>query len=146
MIIWQFGPCSVCTSHIGSVGSRVIWYTQLIYTLLWNEKSHLLLNLGSPRFHNRERPCGRLWFDGGLDPNVYVPAILGPWVQGLFGTYNSYTRLTVELKSRTWHSLGYCRSHKRERPSGRFWLHGSLDPVFYVPAILGLWVEGLFGP
>ena len=25
MIWWQFGPCTVCTSHIGSVGPRSIW-------------------------------------------------------------------------------------------------------------------------
>ena len=40
MILWQSGPCTVCTSHIGSVGSKVIWYPQLLYPLLWNEKSH----------------------------------------------------------------------------------------------------------
>ena len=31
MILWQFGPRIVCTSHIGSVCQRAIWYTQLIY-------------------------------------------------------------------------------------------------------------------
>ena len=34
MILWQFGPCTVCNSHIGYVVSKVIWYPQLIYPLL----------------------------------------------------------------------------------------------------------------
>ena len=93
MILWQFGPCTVCTSHNGSVGPRAICYTQLIYPLLWSEKSRLLPSLGCPSVHNRGRPCGRLCFYGSLDPKLYVPAILGPWVQWLFGTYSSYTRL-----------------------------------------------------
>ena len=37
MISWQFGTYTVCTSHIGTVGPRAIWYMQLIYPLLWNE-------------------------------------------------------------------------------------------------------------
>ena len=37
MILWQFGRHqTVCTSHIGSVGPRAIWYIKLIYPLLWN--------------------------------------------------------------------------------------------------------------
>ena len=51
MISWQFGPCTLCTGHIGSGGTRAIWYTQLIYPLLWNEKSRLLPSLGFPRSH-----------------------------------------------------------------------------------------------
>ena len=84
-ILWQFGPQTVCTSHIRSVGPRV------------------------------------------------------------FCSYSSYTHLTVESKSRIWSSLRCCRSHKRERPYGRLWFHGSLDHVLYLPAILGLWVQGLPG-
>ena len=58
-ILWQFGPQTVCTSHIRSVGPRV------------------------------------------------------------FCSYSSYTRLTVESKSRIWSSLVCCRSHSRGRPCGR---------------------------
>ena len=87
MILWQFGSCSVCNSHIGSLVSRTIWYPQLIYPLLWNEKSHSLPNLGCPCSHNRGRPSDRLWFYGSLDT---IPAILGPWVQGVFDTLSSY--------------------------------------------------------
>ena len=36
MIWWQFGPYTVCTSIIGSVGLTAIWYIKLIYPLLWN--------------------------------------------------------------------------------------------------------------
>ena len=37
MILRQFGRHqTVCTSHIGSVGQRAIWYIKLIYPLLWN--------------------------------------------------------------------------------------------------------------
>ena len=113
--------------------------------LLWNEKSRLWPNLGCPGSHNRGRPCGRLWFHGSFNPNLYVPCILGPWVQMLFGMYSSYTRLTVESKSRIWPSLGCCCSHKQGRPRGRLWFHDSLEPVLYVPTILGLWVQWLFG-
>ena len=113
--------------------------------LLWNEKSRIWPNLGCPRSHNRGRPCGRLWFHGSFNPNLYVPSILGQWVQMLFGTYSSYTRLTVESKSRIWPSSGCCRSHKQGRPCSRLWFHGSLEPVLYVPTILGLWIQWLFG-
>ena len=102
MILWQFGPCTVCTSHIGSVSPRAIWYAQLIYPLPWNEKLRIWQSFGYPRSHNQGRPCGRLWFYGILDLKLYVPAILGPWVQGVFGTYSSYTGLNVESKARTW--------------------------------------------
>ena len=59
IISWQFGPQTVCTSHIRYVGRRV------------------------------------------------------------FCSYSSYTRLTVESKSRIWPSLGCCGSHKRGHPCGR---------------------------
>ena len=52
MILWQFGPCTVCTSHIGSVGPRAIWYTQLIY----------------PRCGMKNRVYGQVW--GALVPTV----------------------------------------------------------------------------
>ena len=116
MISWQFGPCTFCTGHIGSGGPRAIWYTQFIYPLLWNEKSRLLPSLGFPHSHNRGRPFGRLCFNGSLDPKMYVPAIFSPWVQGLLGSYSSYTRLTVESKSPIWPSLGCWRCHKRASP------------------------------
>ena len=37
MILWQSGPCIVCTSNIGSLGQRAIWCTHVTYPLLWNE-------------------------------------------------------------------------------------------------------------
>ena len=76
-------------------------------SLLWNETSRLLPSLGCPCSHNRGCNCGRLYFYGSLDTKLYVPAILSPWVQGLFGIYSTYTRLNVESKSRIWPSLGY---------------------------------------
>ena len=85
-IFWQFGPCIICTNHIGSLDQRAIWCTQLIYPLLWNEKPRIWPSFGCPCSHIRGRPCGRLWFHGSLDPALYVPAILGPWVLGQFGT------------------------------------------------------------
>ena len=141
MAVWtlycRYKPHGVC----GFKGYLV--HTTYI-PLLWNEKSRLWPYLGRPGSHNRGRPCGRLWFHGSFNPNLYVPSILGPLVQMLFGTYSSYTRLTVESKSRIWPSLGCCRSHKQGRPCGRLWFHGSLEPVLYVPTILGLWVQWLF--
>ena len=86
MIPWQFGPCIVCTSHIGSVGPRAIWSIKRIYPLLWNEKPRIWPSFWCPCSHIRGHPCGRLRFHGSLDPALYVPAILGPWVLGQFGT------------------------------------------------------------
>ena len=37
MILWQSRPCTICTSNIGSLGQRAIWYTQATYPLVWNE-------------------------------------------------------------------------------------------------------------
>ena len=37
VIIRQSGPCTLCTSNIGSLGQRAIWYTHVTYPLLWNE-------------------------------------------------------------------------------------------------------------
>ena len=37
MILWQPMPCTVCTSNIGYLGQRAIWYTQVTYPLVWNE-------------------------------------------------------------------------------------------------------------
>ena len=37
MILWPSRPCTVCTSNIGSLGQKAIWYTQVTYPLLWNE-------------------------------------------------------------------------------------------------------------
>ena len=36
VILWQSGPCTLCTSNIGSLGQRAIWYTHVTYPLLWN--------------------------------------------------------------------------------------------------------------
>ena len=33
----QSGPCTVCTSNIGSLGQRAICYTQVAHPLLWNK-------------------------------------------------------------------------------------------------------------
>ena len=50
-----------------------------------------MAKFGVPFTHKRGRHYSRLWFYGSLVPVLYVPAILGPWVKGLFGTHNSYT-------------------------------------------------------
>ena len=126
MVVWtpncMYQPYWVC----GSIGCLV----QLIYPLLWNEKSHLLPSLGCPRPRNRERPCC------GMKNHVYcqvwgalVPIIEGAsvadyafmadwtpncmyqpyWVHGSKGylVHSTYTRLNVESKSRIWPSVGY---------------------------------------
>ena len=138
MISWQFGPCTVCASHIGSAGPRSNWYIH---------KAHIrpAVELKIAYMSKFGRPCGRLWFHVSFDPKLYVPSILVPWVQRLFGTYGSYTSLTVDTKSRILPILGCCHSHKRGRPCGKLWFRGSLHPVLHVQAILGLWVHGLFG-
>ena len=37
MFLWQFGLQTVCTSHIGSMGPRAIWYIAHIPALMWNQ-------------------------------------------------------------------------------------------------------------
>ena len=37
VILWQCRPFTVCSSNIFSLGQRDIWYTQVTYSLLWNE-------------------------------------------------------------------------------------------------------------
>ena len=91
MILWQSRPCTVCTSNIGSLDQRAIWYTQVTYPLSRNEQWRIWLGLGCLGSQKRRRPCGRLWFHGSLDPALYVPAISAPWVKGLFGTHRLHT-------------------------------------------------------
>ena len=51
MISWQFGPCILCTGHIGSEGPRAIYRIKLIYPQLWNEKSRAFIAMfGVPSF------------------------------------------------------------------------------------------------
>ena len=82
MILWQFGPYTVCTSHIGPVGSRDIWYAQLIYPLLWNEKSRIWPNLWCLVPTIEGVPVADYDFMAVLTPNcMYHPY----WVHGSKG-------------------------------------------------------------
>ena len=138
MTWWQLGPCTVCTSHIWSVGLRYI-KGYLVH------KAHI-----SPALELKEAYMAKfgvwqimiLWQFGPQTVCTSHIRSVGPRV---FSSYSSYTRLTVESKSGIWSSLGCCRSHKRGRPYGRLRFRGSLDHVLYLPAILGLWVQGLLG-
>ena len=108
MILWQSGPCTLCTSNIGSLGQKVIWYTHVTYPLLWIEYWRIWPSLGCLDSQKRRRPSGRLWFYGSQDPAPYVPAISAPWVKGLFGTYSSFTPIMAEQKcvcGRVWGAL-----------------------------------------
>ena len=87
VILWQPGTCTLCTSNIGSLGQRAIWYTHVTNHLWWNEYWRIWPSLGCLSSQKRRRPSGRLWFYGSLDPAPYVPAISAPWVKGLFGTH-----------------------------------------------------------
>ena len=91
VIFWQSGPCTLCTSNIGSLGQRAIWYTHVTYPLLWNEYWRIWPSLGCLGAQKRRRPSGTLWFYGSLVPAPYVPAISAPWVKGLFGTHMLHT-------------------------------------------------------
>ena len=106
MILCHFGPCTVCTSNIASLGQRAIWYTQVAYPQLWNEQWHIWPSLGCLGSQKRRRPTGRLWFYGSLDPALYVPAISAPWVKGLFGTYISFNPIMAERKCVCGHVWG----------------------------------------
>ena len=44
------------------------------------------------------RPLGGWSFYGSQDPVLPIPWVTGPWVQGLFGTYSTFTPIIVEKK------------------------------------------------
>ena len=163
IVVWSlycmYQPYWVCGSkgylvHIAHIPPAVEW------------KIAYMVKFGCPCFHNRGRPCVRLWFYGSLDPKLYVPAILDPWVQG-FLVHIAHIPALLWNQNRVYGlvwdavvptnegvpvadydlmaSLECCHSHKRGSPYGRFWFHCSLDHFFYLPAILGLWVQGLLG-
>ena len=145
VIFWQSGPCTLCTSNIGSLGQRAIWYTHVTYPLLWNEYWRIWPSLRCLGAQKRSRPSGRLWFYGSLDSAPYVPAISAPWDKELFVTHMLHTLccgMNIGEYDQVWGALV---PKKRRLPSGRLRLYGSLGPAAYVPAISAPWVKGLFG-
>ena len=86
MILWQFGAVLYVPAILGLCVKGLFGIHSSYTPLLWNEKSRLLRSVWCPRSHNRGHPCDRLCFYGSLDPKLYKPDILGPWVQGLCGT------------------------------------------------------------
>ena len=108
VIFWQSGPCNLCTSNIGSLGQRAIWYTHVTYPLLWNEYWRVWPSLGCLGSQKRRRPSGRLWIYGSLDTASYVPAISAPWVKGLFGTRMLHTLwcgMNIGVYGQVWGAL-----------------------------------------
>ena len=108
VILWQSGPCTLCTSNIGSLGQRAIWYTHVTYPLLWNEYWRIWPSLGCFGSRKRRRPSGRFWFYGSLDPAPYVPAISASWVKGLFGTHMLHTiccGMNIGVYGQVWGAL-----------------------------------------
>ena len=108
VILWQSGPCTLCTSNIGSLGRRAIWYTHFTYPLLWNEYWRIWPSLGCLGSQKRRRPSGRLWFYGSPVPAPNVPAISAPWVKGLFGKYMLHTLyygMNIGVYGQVWDSL-----------------------------------------
>ena len=108
VILWQSGPCTLCTSNIGSLGQRAIWYTHVTYPLLWNEYWRIWPSLGCLGSQKRRRPSGRLWIYGSLDPASYVPAISAPWVKELFGTHMLHTLcygMNIGVYGQVWDAL-----------------------------------------
>ena len=108
MILWQSGPCTLCTSNIVSLGQRAIWYTHVTYPLLWNEYWRIWLSLGCLGSQTRRRPSGRLWFCGSLDPASNLPAISTLWVKGLFGTLMLHTLccgINIDVSGQVWGAL-----------------------------------------
>ena len=108
MILRQSGPCTVCSSNIGSLGQRAIWYTQVTNPLVWNEYRRKWPSLGCLSSQKWRRPSGRLWLYGSLDPALYVPAISAPWVKGLFGTHRLHTLfcgMTSCVYGKVWRAL-----------------------------------------
>ena len=108
MILWQSGPCTLCTSNIGSLGQRAIWYTHVTYPLLWNEYWHIMPSLGCLGSQKRRRPSDRLRVYRIPDPAPYVPALPAPWVKGLFGTHMLHTLCcgrNIGVYGQVWGSL-----------------------------------------
>ena len=139
--LWQImtslkhGPYTVCTSHIGSVGVRAIWYIKHIYPLAVELKEAYMAKFGVPSFPQSRASPWQIMISWQFGPQSVCTSRIRSVGPRVFCSYSSYTRLTVESKSRIWPSLGCCGSHKRGHPCGRFWFHGSLDHVLYLRAI-----------
>ena len=145
MILLQFGPRTVCTSHIGSVCQRAIWYTQLYIPPCCGMKNRVYCAVCGALVPTIEAiPVTDYAFMAVWTPNCMNQTY---WVRGSKGyvVHKAHIPPAVELKGAIWPSLGCLRSHKRERSCGRLGFYGSLDPKLYVQAILGLWVYRLFG-
>ena len=143
VILWQSGPCTPRTSHIGSLGQWVG-----VNGLLGKHMLHTLccgMNIGV---------YGQVW--GALVPrNEGVPLadchFMAVWT--LHPTYQQYQLPgskgylvhTCYIPSAVEWILACLGSQKRMPPSGRLWFFDSLDPAPYVPAISAPWVKGLFG-
>ena len=54
--------------------------------------------LGSPCPPKLPRPEGGWLYYGTQDPVLPIPWVTGPWVQGLFGTYSTFTPIIAEQK------------------------------------------------
>ena len=86
-------------------------------------------------------------FYGSQDPVQPVPSVMGPWVQGLFGTHSSLTHITAEQNCVCGHVWGdpvptNCRVLKADghftvartlyNPHHQLWVPGSKDYLVHI--------------
>ena len=102
--LWQImtslkhGPYTVCTSHIGSVGVRAIWYIKHIYPCCGIKRSVYGQVWGTSFPQSRTSPW-QIMISWQFGPcAVFTSHILGLWVQGLLGTYSPNTPILVNKK------------------------------------------------
>ena len=79
-------------------GSKGIWYIQHFYTHNCRTEMRIWPCLGWPCPPKLPRPLGGWPFYGSQDPVLPILWITGPWVQGLFGTYSTFTPIIAEQK------------------------------------------------
>ena len=98
--------------------------------------------LGWPCPVKLPRPYGGWSFYGSQDPVLPVLSVMGPWLQGLFGTYSSFSTIMAEEKCVCGHVWGdpvptNCRVL---RADGHFTVARALNYPYYQ-----LWVPGAKG-
>ena len=86
---------AICT---GSLGPRAIWYIYHFYTHNCKTEMRIWPCLGWPCPPKLPRPKGGWSFYGNQNPVLPILWVTGPWVQGLFGTYSTFTPIIAEQK------------------------------------------------
>ena len=98
VILRSSGPCTTYTMSYRSLGPRAIWYIKHLYTHNGRTEMRIWPYLGWPCHPKLPRPKDIWSFYGNWDPVIPILWVTGPWDQGLFGTYSSFTPKMAQQK------------------------------------------------